>query len=242
MERERYLELLGTDGRLLLRAAAGDLTAAVATCPGWTVADLLAHTAEVYEHKLRCIQLAGVRPDPWPPTWPGGRNPLEWCADAHARLLEVLAGTDSAAPSWTWWPRDQTAGFWVRRMAQETAVHRVDAQSARGQQTAVDAELARDGIDEVLTMMLAGDWSDEPQPGSSGTVLVGCGDHSWQAALSPGEVVVTPPDGRDDAQVRGESSAVLLWLWGRLADVAVELSGDLAAVGRLRDRLALATQ
>jgi hypothetical protein len=34
------------------------------------------------------------------------------------------------------------------------------------------------GIDEVLVMMLAGDWSDDPQPGSSGTVVVAASNHA----------------------------------------------------------------
>ena len=42
---------------------------------------------------------------------------------------------DPAAPSWTWWPDDQTAGFWLRRMAQETAVHRVDVELPLGATT-----------------------------------------------------------------------------------------------------------
>jgi len=110
MDRLRYLELLDVDGRLLSTAAADDLRADVPACPGWTVGDVVRHTAEVYEHKIACIQLAGARPDPWPPRWPADRDPVTWFVEAHGRLLQVLASTDPAAPSWTWWPPDQTAG------------------------------------------------------------------------------------------------------------------------------------
>jgi len=242
MDRSRYLEALDIDGKRLSQAAAVDLNADVPACPGWTVGDVVRHTAEVYEHKIACVHLGGARPDPWPPRWPAGRDPVAWFAEAHGRVLEILATTDPAAPSWTWWPPDQTAGFWVRRMAQETAVHRADAQSAFGAITPVEAELAVDGIDEVLVMMLAGDWSDDPQAGSSGTVVVAATNHAWRIVMSPDQITVGDVTGEADAGVTGEPSNLLLWLWGRAPDSAVAMDGDPAAARRLRGRLSLATQ
>ena len=40
-------------------------------------------------------------------------------------------------------------------MAQETAVHRLDAERAAGREHAIDAELAADGVDEFLFEFLA---------------------------------------------------------------------------------------
>ena len=240
MDRDRYLALLDADGAAL-RDAARDLDAAVPTCPGWTVRDAVEHTAEVYEHKLACIAAGGARPEPWPPEWPA-RDPVAWYADAHERVLRVLRDTDPAAPSWTWWPDDQTAGFWVRRMAQETAVHRVDVQSASGTVTPVDDELATDGVDEVLVMMLSGDWSEEVVPHLTGTVAVTTGGRSWLVTMTPAEVVVAEMPGAPDATVGGDPSDVLLWLWGRSGDDAVRIDGDADVARRFRDRLAIATQ
>lgn len=242
MDRSRYLELLDADGQLLRRAAAQGLRAAVPPCPGWTVRDAVEHTATVYEHKIACIRLRGKRPDPWPPPWPAGRDPLAWFADVHGRLLEVLGSTDPGAPSWTWWPPDQTAGFWVRRMAQETAVHRADVQSAFGAVTPVDTELAIDGVEEVLVMMLAGDWSDEIQSGSTGTIVVAAAGGAWRVAMSPDRVTVGDATGDAEARVTGEPSDLLLWLWGRGSDSSLQVTGDRAVARRLRERLALATQ
>lgn len=242
MDKERYLELLQSDGLLLASAAAADLTADIPTCPGWTVADVVRHTAEVYEHKLACIALAGEKPEPWPPSWPHERDPLPWFHDAHLRLLTVLTDTDGGAPSWTWWPDEQTAGFWVRRMAQETAVHRTDAQSAFGPPTPVDDDLALDGIDEVLHRMLAGDWSDEPQPGSTGHVTVAATGRSWTVRIRPEDIEVVDAGQPTDTQISGSPSDLLLWLWGRLPDSVVGQSGQLTDVRTLRERLRLATQ
>ena len=46
--------------------------------------------------------------------------------------------------------------FWIRRMAQETVIHRVDAELALGEPFApIPDDLALDGIDEVLERFLA---------------------------------------------------------------------------------------
>ena len=221
MERARYLALLRSDAALLR--------------------DAVTHVTEVYEHKVACIGLAGARPEPWPPAWPE-RDPLDWFDDAFARLLDALEGTDPAAPSWTWWPPDQTAGFWVRRMAQETAVHRADVESAFGAITPVDDDLAVDGVDEVLVMMLAGDWSTEPHPELTGSAVVRTGAHAWHVDMASEEVAVRTGDGAAGATVSGDPSPLLLWLWGRAPDGAVSFDGDPDAVRRLRERLARATQ
>jgi uncharacterized protein (TIGR03083 family) len=242
MDREAYLRLLRSDGDLLASTAATNLGAAVPPCPGWTVEDVVTHTATVYEHKIECIRLGGQRPDPWPPDWPADRDPLAWFGDAHQRLLSILESVAPDAPSWTWFPADQTAGFWVRRMAQETAVHRVDVQSAGSGVTPVDADLAVDGIDEVLQMMLAGDWSDLPQPGSRADVTVEAGGRAWTVLISPEEIEVVDRAATTSAQISGESSDVVLWLWGRRPDAAVTTRGDAAHARVLRERLALATQ
>ena len=250
MDRSRYLDLLQLDGRLLGDAASRDLDAPVPTCPGWTVRDAVDHVAEVYEHKIASIALGGTRPDPWPPhrdhadRWDEAADPLRWFADAHDRLLAVLSRTDPAAPSWTWWPPDQTAGFWVRRMAHETAMHRVDVQAAFGRPTPVDVELAIDGIDEVLTMMLADDWSTLPQPGSTGTVIVETASERWLVTMTPDLVTTEPVPANATAEthVSGDPGSVLLWLWGRAPDSAIVASGPDDGVHRLRDRLAKATQ
>ncbi|MEP6696765.1 MAG: maleylpyruvate isomerase family mycothiol-dependent enzyme [Pseudonocardiales bacterium] len=246
METSRYLDLLRADGGLLAATARLDLDAEVPPCPGWRVRDAVEHTAEVYEHKLACIDLR-ANPDPWPPARPADRDPVQWFMDAHGRLLDVLTTHDPATPAYTWFPPDQTVGFWVRRMAQETAVHRVDVQSAFDAVTTVDAELATDGVDEVLTLMLAGDWSDDPIEwmGGGERVAVSTGGRSWLVTFDAREITVVESGksgGSADATVSGAPSDVLLWLWGRAGDDAVEFSGDAAAIRLLRGWLATATE
>jgi hypothetical protein len=48
--------------------------------------------------------------------------------------------------------------------------------------------------------------------------------------------------GEPDVRVTGEPSNLLLWLWGRAPESAIEVAGDVAVARRLRHHLALATQ
>ncbi len=242
MDYPTYVEHVRWDGRRLAAAATGSLSLDVPSCPRWTVRDLVSHVAQVYEHKITCTAL-GRAPDPWPPAWPADRDPIEWLGDAHERLLEMFERSGPTTPSATWWPPDQTVGFWARRMAHETAVHRIDAELAIGTPTPVDAELAVDGVDEILVIMLEGDWSEEPDDTATGQqVRISTGGRTWRVTLERESVRVADDGEAGDATLGGDPSDVLLWLWGRAPDEHVVRSGEGEALRVLRSRLALATQ
>jgi uncharacterized protein (TIGR03083 family) len=241
MDYATYVGHVQQDGQRLAATASGSLSEEVPSCPGWTVTDLVTHVAEVYEHKIACTAL-GQFPKPWPPEWPADRDPIEWFEDAHGRLLEMFERSGPTSPSKTWWPPDQTVGFWARRMAQETAVHRIDGELAIGKPTPVDADLAVDGVDEVLERMLAGDWSDDPDDAATGQrVAISTGGRTWGVTLER-EAVSLDDGGAAEATLGGDPSDVLLWLWGRSSDDRVLRSGDEDAIRLLRSRLVLATQ
>ncbi len=242
MEFNRYLDLLRADARRLTSVALRGLDAAVPSCPGWTVDDVVRHVGVVYLHKIECMRQQDS-PEPWPPEL-SDCDPVELLSDSLAELVDELQQRGPASPSYTWYPPDQTVGFWYRRMAQETAVHRVDVELAHGAITPIDAELATDGIDEVLAIMLAGDWSDEPVGEAAGrSARVSAGGHSWRVGLDRTEVSCAA-NGEDaaDATVSGEPSDVLLWLWGRSPLDRLAVAGDRDTVTALRHRLAMATQ
>ncbi len=252
MRDDRYLELIEQDGRRLAEAARRvDLDALVPSCPGWTVRDCVAHTAEVYQHKIACIRLQRRPGEDYEQQAPPGVLPVDWFDDSLAALLAELRGRGPAAPAYTWWPDDQTVGFWYRRMAQETAVHRLDVEDAVGEPTPIDPELAVDGIDEVLERFLGGEdwagmgpdeWGDvDPRAGEGMTLAVRSGD-VWRSTLAADAVAFRRGDGAADAAVSGDPEPVLLWLWGRRPDGAVTLDGDRSALRAFRDRLRIATQ
>lgn len=241
MDASRFLDLLRADSDRLLEVSRGRLDAPVPSCPGWTVDDLAEHVAFVYEHKIVAI-LENRRPADWPPPRPKG-DMLEWLARARGRLVGALLSHGPDAPAYTWHGPDQTVGFWYRRMAQETAVHRVDAELAAGEPSPVAPDLAVDGVDEVLDIFLAGDWSGEPQPGSTASVRVTTEGGRWEVVLTPDAVACTPATGQDvQVTIDGPPSELLLWLWGRAPDSVVTTTGDPEALRIFRERLRLVTQ
>lgn len=246
---DRYLELVESDAGRLASQARRDLDADVPTCPGWDVRDLVLHLAQVFQHKVACTRL-GAMPDDWPPPPPEG-DPIDHLDASLAELLAVLREYGPDAPSATWLPENQTAGFWYRRMAHEAAVHRVDAEAAFGEITPVAPDLAVDGVDEILQLFMGGDWTNQPDDawrgispdaGSGRPIEVIAGDHSWRVTMYPDRVDVVEGPGEAVATVGGEPSDVMLWLWRRIPTELVEVAGDTAAVTALQDRLLLATQ
>jgi len=165
---DRYLELIAADATRLSAVAAGRLDAAVPTCPGWTLTDLVAHTGEVYHHKVACTVL-GRRPeqDEYEHGPADGQDPLDWFGSATTTLLETLGGRAPESYSATWYEPDQTVAFWQRRMAQETVVHRVDAEAAGDQITASADDPVVRVVPQPLCTLRHG--PDETPPSRSST-------------------------------------------------------------------------
>ena len=249
MDAERFVTCLAADEARLREAAADALGAVVPTCPEWTVSDLVEHVALVYLHKVECMRTGP--PAGWPPPL-DPEPPLALLDRAYEALVGEFAARAPGSASFTWYEPDQTVGFWARRMAQETAIHRVDAELAVGVPvTPIPDDLAADGIDEVLARFLAygstrrpGDFGAGLSEADGSTVLVAADDRAWLVRMEPTGVVVAPadPGAPASARVGGDPHGVLLWLWRRTDAAAITYEGDPAALCRLRDLLGTATR
>ncbi|GAB7052673.1 maleylpyruvate isomerase N-terminal domain-containing protein [Catenuloplanes indicus] len=152
MRTERFRECLTADAARLREAIVAAAPAPVPTCPGWTVTELADHVTQVYRHKTVVLR-TGAFPEELPPAPAGGV--LDRYDAAYAELVAELAARDPGETVPTWYPPDQTVGFWARRMAHETVIHRVDGELAAGLPRArIPADLAVDGVDEVLVRFL----------------------------------------------------------------------------------------
>ncbi len=143
------------------------------------------------------------------------------------------------SPAWHMSPTaEKVAASWARRQAHELAVHRMDLEAAAGVPHApLPVELAEDGVDELLRIVLPRWAHTEPLADSRGSVAVTDTDtgRTWAVHVDRGRVTVTAePDGAEDARLTGSATQLLLRLWGRPAEVAVE--GDRAAEALLRGR------
>ncbi len=226
-----YLSAIAADGAALAAAATDHLEVAVPSCPGWDMAELVRHTGNVHHHKVAVIEVGGTqRPQVrWPTAPPGGPALLTWYREGLALLLDRLGTFDPETPAWSW-AGDHRVAFWQRRMAQETLVHRWDAQAAVGEIGPVDPEMAADGVDEWLRVILPD--PDGAYDGPSGTAHLhrSDGEGEWLVDLSSWPPVVSDGHARGDAALRGRAEDLLLVLWGRRPLTTVELHGDPAIV------------
>lgn len=245
MDSRRYLELILADSNALLRAVQRDPDAAVSTCPGWTATDLVGHVGQVYEHKTLCMTL-GHQPRANQRISPPKQSPAlsTWFIEQRDTLLEQLTERGPTQATSTWFPPDQSVGFWYRRMALETAVHRVDAELATGTRTPVDPELAIDGIDELVGFLVH-DFGDSPPitEGAGRTIRLQSGQHRWTLTLRTDGVDRAADDSDVDGGMKAAPQDLLLHLWNRDRDnLTVQTWGDPTALVTLATRFAAETQ
>jgi uncharacterized protein (TIGR03083 family) len=237
-----YIDFIRDEGSALATAAQRDMKANVPSCPEWNVFELVEHTGYVHRHISERLRRKSIEQDPpldveEAPSDDAGL--IEWYGRGLTTLEQLLRELPVDSPAWTWWPPDNSAGFWRRRMALETAVHRWDADNATGTAAAIDPELGADGVDEFLDIHMQED-GGEAYGGVEGTVHLHRtdGEGEWILPLIKGE---TPRarrgHERGEAAVRGNGSDLLLFVWRRKGPSDVEILGDEALVTSLWDYL-----
>ena len=234
---QEYIAALRREGGALAQAARQDPTRPVPYYPGWSVADLVAHTGAVHRWVLGIVRSRATERVPREPY--EDRDPLRllaWFEEGLAALAGELRAADPSEPVWSF-GADQTVGFWQRRMAHETAIHRWDAQSAFGDAQPIEPRLAATGIGESLAST-----SSVPctAPRSAGTAS------RWRSAATmprTGGLWCCSRTRSASRRVKGQpppawpgpASDVWLFVTGRPA-MGIRVSGDGTVVARLQRR------
>jgi len=240
-DREAQLGALWRDGLALADAAERvGLDAPVASCPGWTVADLVWHVGEVHVFWRSVVAERWQDPSAYvEPERPLGDELVPWYRESVQRTVEVLGGAEPGEAVWTWAPRGGTVGWIVRRMAHETAVHRWDVDPV-----SIDGDLAVDGVSEFLEHFT--DQAAEGAAPMGGTVHLHATDADGEWLVSEpvpgGRLEFSTEHAKGDAAVRGTASDLLLLLWRRvgLEDPGrFEIFGEPEVVRRLVARSGL---
>ncbi len=238
MDRDQYLSSLRRDAAGLLAAIrdAGP-DAAVPDCPGWTAADLAWHVAGVWEFWTMIVRDRLANPGEVvrterPPTF---EETVTFAERSAGDLVAILTTTDPATPHWTW-GRDKTTAFVLRRMAHETAVHRLDAERAAGRSSAIDPELASDGVDEFLFEFLRR--IDPAAAAVGGSVHLHCTDVAgeWLVVETGDGSTVSREHAKGDVAIRGPAADLLLMLWRRIPLDAADVVGDATVATRFLAR------
>lgn len=237
MTPQEYVAALLREGSALARAARRDPARQVpySYYPGWSVADLVAHTGAIHRWVLEIVRERA--------TERGRRQPFEerdparlfaWFEAGLAALASELGSADPDEPVWSFGD-EQTVGFWQRRMAHETAVHRWDAQSAFGDPEPIERRLAASGIPESLAIHVVRPLSGTAVGGHGESVALRCDDapDRWVVGLLPDGVRVEEGEGTATATVAGTSSDVWLFVTGRPVP-GIRVLGDAAVVAHLQ--------
>jgi uncharacterized protein (TIGR03083 family) len=165
-----------------------------------------------------------------------------WVTEGTSALVSELRATDPDEPCWSWTELGTTVGFWRRRMAQETLVHRWDAQMGAGAAiTPMAPAVAADGIDEYLDVFVAATrgLGGAPAGPSLGFACTDTDDR-WRLDLpEPGTRTVTRGTAEGDLVLRGPAEGLLLTAWGRLRPepAGVDVLGDAAILDRWAELL-----
>ncbi len=237
----------------------------VPSCPDWDADDLLWHLAEVQWFWGAIAGRGLTRGEDVEALDNGGRPSdreglLAYFASATADLHGALSASTPETPAWTW-SDEQSIGFIRRRQAHEALIHRLDAELTAGDRTAMDPDLATDGVDELLHVMYGGTqpWGRfTPDPTQTVAVHTTDTDRSWLVTL--GQFTGTGPDGTtydepdlavassDDAAsdtreppaatLRGVAADLDCWLWHRPPLGEVERGGDPSVLSRFDETIA----
>lgn len=200
-----------------------DLTAPVKTCGDWDLRDLAEHLGQSNMWVATAVA-EGHGDYPRPPA-PSGRDEfLDWFDGTTDALVSALSA-DPGEPAWSFAPPG-TVGFWRRRRALETLVHRWDAELALGATGPLDPELSGDGVAEVFEVMAPRQIARGRAVAPTVALRLAATDLGAEWTYGPGEPVAT---------LSGRAEDLLLLLWGRVSRDGFAWDGDRIAGGLVLD-------
>lgn len=228
---------LRNDAARITELVTSDLAAPVPACPGWSLRDLVEHLGHVHRWARVAVQ-TGERPERDRPRDPAPEETgalARWFGDGAIGLANMLDAADPDSPTWTPFGIEHpTVAVWTRRQTHETSLHRWDAESAVTAPRLITPELAADGVDEYLGVILPAMVRRKGLEWPAGSAHLHCTDTDgeWTVEARDGVFVFDREHRKGDAAVRGSAESLFLLLWGRsVADDAVEVLGD-GDVGR----------
>lgn len=239
MDADAALDVLRDAARDLADASA-DLDRIVPTYPGWTVADLVVHTGRIHRWVAEIVASRAAERLPQPDLGQRPDDLLGWFRDGATRVIDTLAATSPTTPVWTF-AGEPTAGFWRRRMALETTIHRWDAQRAAGNTARIAGAVAVAGVSEALEIYL------EPRlrgadVGGRGEIVrlrAAGGGAVWAVRLRPDAIEVLTDDPPADVRIEAAPADLWLFLMGRAGRDVLAAHGPMRGVDRLQHAVAL---
>jgi len=243
-----HIAALRSEGELLAAAAErAGMGAAVPSCPGWAVRDLLKHTGYVHRWATGFVSCGLARPEKGASEAEIlGRGPDDaalpgWFREGHAALVRALSEAPADLDCWAFLSAPSPLAFWARRQAHETAVHRADAEQASGAPgPPFEPAFAADGVDELIMGFLARNIRRASWPGLDGSLAIHAADGpagtaDWLVAGGTAAAGVSRGAGPADCDLTGLAADLYLTLWNRRPADGLRVTGNpaiLAAFAR----------
>ena len=243
-----HVAAIATAGEVMINAAGrAGLDAPVPTCPTWDVRKLVTHQGMV--HRWAAANLRGEHDHKTSDsTAEAAAAPdlLGWLADGVDALLDTIAATPDDATAMVFL-NDAPAPrrFWARRQAHETTIHSVDAVAAvlgrwpSATDLSISAELAADGIDELLCGFITRG-KGKLQSAEPYTITVAADDtrQVWTMHVGDGSLE-THLGGVDapDATLSGTAVQLYTGLWNRSDEITTAGRADVLADWRAQVRV-----
>ena len=232
-----HAELLESTERIAEILTSAEPALRVTTCPDWTLSDLTLHVGRAHRWAQRIIETRAQKPIDMSVVHLGlpattTRYGAWLCSGGTAFSTAVQsAGTRTAVWSWS---DDHSVGFWLRKLTHDTIIHRIDAELTVGLRPTLSAQMAADGIADLLAAITTLSTAGHPDPIFEG--LRGLGEtlqlqatdtaDEWFVTRMPEGVRWTPGRGEADAIVRGNALDLLLALYRRSPIHVVDVIGD----------------
>lgn len=229
---------MGVDDNALLRSVLADAAtsaavfnlspdAAVAHCPGWTVADLIAHHGGVLRWAEAIVRTGEAVAEQFQSP-EGHAERHSWYVDAADVFVATASTFDRDRACWTFGRPPGRVWFWVRRQAVEAAIHRWDAELAASSVNEIPSNLACMAVTEVVEDLFPRQVALGRTPALSGNVglRAEASDQWWTLGPTTDTIAAT---------VEAPASVLLLFLWRRvpLDDPRIRFTGPV----QMRDEL-----
>jgi uncharacterized protein (TIGR03083 family) len=223
---------------------------AVPTCPGWTLEQIPNHLGRVYAMVATVLQGDSMSPPNRDkiPLRPEGQSPNDWMRQRLHILIPLLRDVPEDTRRWNFATGPGSpVGFWWRRQAHETLIHRVDAELAAGATvTTADPEVAADGVGDFLTITgLREVGRDEIRLGQAMTVHLHATDAGpeaeWTIETANGNYARSHL--KADVALRGPAWSLDRWCWRRTTTAdevnaeLLETFGDVRAADEWRPKI-----
>lgn len=239
MDTSEYIEFVVAEGERFAAAAdLGELNVSIERCPDWDMRDLVRHLGLIHlwaaanvafpkDNWLHVDDLEDLS-EHWPDlaAWPQDKDLVTWYRSTLSNLVDVLRAAPLDLACFAFLPAPTPLTMWARRQASEIAIHRFDAENARGKTSMFEPDFAADMLDELLSGFAPRCRSLDLDGPHTLTVEATDVDQRWHVTMGPDGIATSRQKAEADLVMTGTASDLYLLMWNRASDSTVESRGD----------------